>query len=157
VFDERDVRRQAGDALVHILERLEVRQLDHRKERLLERVDDLGDLREELIEVLLELLRNGERLVDRSGDRDLDLAKPSTCQGIREQVVGKQGVQVADRVAIEPDLLDVVDEHLDRSLVVEDHLGFALLLAGCVPAELDEVPGIEPCIGVALEAARCPR
>jgi len=34
-------------------------------------------------------------------------------------------VKVADRVAIEPDLLDALDEHLDRSLVVEDHLGVA--------------------------------
>jgi hypothetical protein len=61
-----------------------------------------------LIEQLHELLGDGERLVHGSRDRDLDLADPPGGGGIDEQVVGAQGVQIADRVAIEPDLLDVV-------------------------------------------------
>ena len=43
-------------------------------------------------EVLLELLWDGERLVDGSGDRDLDLAEPSGGRWVGEQVVGEQCV-----------------------------------------------------------------
>ncbi len=41
--------------------------------------------------------------------------------------------------------------------MIEDHLGLALVLAGRASAELDQVLGIKPGIGVALEAARGPR
>jgi len=140
----------------HILEWLEVRDVHHHEQCLLERIRDRGGLREEPIEQELELLRDGERLIHRSGNRNLDPAKPSSGRRIREQIVGQQRMQVADRVAIEPHVVDVLDEHLDRRLVVEDHLRLALVLARSAAAELDQILGVEPCIGVAFEPARRP-
>lgn len=63
-----------------------------------------------------------QRQVHGAADRHLDLANAADCFGIGEQVLGEQRVQVADRVAVEVDLLDALHQHLDRRLVVEDHL-----------------------------------
>ena len=62
-------------------------------------------------------------------------------------------VKVEDRVAVEADIVGSADEKLDRVLVIENHLGLKLLPAFGLFAELDQAPGVEQRIGVALKAA----
>src|SRR3546814_9382027 len=79
---------------------LQVRQLHHREERLLERILDRLRLGQQRVEVLLDLLRYRQRLVHRACDGHVDAAQPPAGRGIGQQVVGQQRVQVLHRVAV---------------------------------------------------------
>jgi len=81
------------------------------------------------------------------------MPEPAGRVGIGQQVVGQQRVKIEDRVAIEADLLRRIDQELDRVLVVEDHLRFQMSLALGLLAQIEQAPGVEQGIGVALEAA----
>ena len=45
------------------------------------------------------------------------------------KIFRQQGVQIEKGKGVEADFLGMFGEHLDRRLVVEDHLNFALILA----------------------------
>lgn len=49
--------------------------------------------------------------------------------GVDQQGVREQGVDIADVAPVDPDLVDVVDEVLDRVLVIQDHDRFLAILA----------------------------
>ncbi len=61
---------------------------------------------------------------DRALDADRNVAKPSGSCRVAEQVVGEQGVQVEESVAIETDFVRGADEKLNPILMIEDHLRF---------------------------------
>jgi len=65
-------------------------------------------------------------------------------------------VQILQGVAVEADVLRLLDQHLDRRLVVEDHLRLELILALGSLSELDQVLGVEQAVGIALQAAGGP-
>src|SRR3546814_18183932 len=68
VADQWNVGSQSRGTLVDVVERLQVRQLHHREERLLERILDRLRLGKQRVEVLLDLLRYRQRLVHRTCD-----------------------------------------------------------------------------------------
>ena len=94
-------------------------------------------------------------------DRTVDAhARPPQTAGrirVRQQILRQRRMKVEDRVAVETDILRGIDEKLDGALVVEDHLRVAPLLPLRDLAGLDQPPGVEQRVGVALEAARVPR
>src|SRR5690606_28109182 len=57
----------------------------------------------------------------------------------------------------EPDACLVRYDQLDRSLVVQDHLGFPDISASSPLAELQKVLGIQPGVGVPFQATGGPR
>ena len=65
-------------------------------------------------------------------------------------------MQVQDGVAIEPDMLGPLDQQVDGSLVVQDHLGFADVVAFGGLAEGEQPLRVQQRVGIALEAARVP-
>jgi hypothetical protein len=75
---------------------------------------------------------------------------------VRKKVVRKDGVKVEGRIAVEATLFAGADKKLDRVLVVEDHLRLEPVASFRLFAELDQAPGIQKGIGVALEPARVP-
>src|SRR3546814_14924172 len=89
---------QSRSTLGDVVERLQVRQLHHREERLLERILDRLPLGQQRVEVLLDLLRYRQRLVYRARAGHVDAAQPTAARGIGQQVVGQQRVQVRSDV-----------------------------------------------------------
>ena len=122
VLHERDVGGQPRHALVHILERLEVGELHHRKKRLLERIVDRGGGGEDLVKVFLDERRRLGRMIDRSADADRVGAQPPAGGRLGQQVFRQQRVEIAKRVAVETDGARVLGQQLDRCLMIEDHL-----------------------------------
>ena len=155
--DERDVRGEARDALVHVVEGLEVGQVHHDEERLLERIADGRGRRQDPIEALFDELRHLQRVEDRLLDAHGDVPQPARCGFVRQQVAGQDGVEeIEDGMAVEADVVRRVDEELDRVLVVEDHLCFETRAPVRLLAELDETPGVEQRVRVPFEPARIP-
>ena len=81
--------------------------------------------------------------------------KTAACTGI-EQVVRKQRVQAQHGVAIETDVLRLLDEEIDGRLVVQDHLRFERTLVFADIAMLEQTFGLQQRVGVSLEAAGVP-
>jgi hypothetical protein len=96
------------------------------------------------------------RVGDRAADANPDMAQSPCSSSVREQVFGKDSVQVDYRVAVEADVRRVLDEELDGILVIEDHLRLGLVTSLCLLAEFDQASCIEQRVGVAFEAARVP-
>lgn len=66
-------------------------------------------------------------------------------------------MQIEKGEGVETDLPCLSDEQLNRGLVIQNHLRFELVLAFCSQTFLDQVLGIEPRVGVALQPAGRPR
>src|SRR5208283_2456724 len=107
-LDERDVRRQARHALVHVVERLEVRQLHHRKQRLLERVLNRGGGVEQVVEALLDQLRQFQRMESGLPDTDAHTAQPAGRARVGQEVLRQNPVKIEDRVPVKADSLRLV-------------------------------------------------
>lgn len=155
-LDERDVGREAGDAFVHVFERLQVREVDHEEEGLFERIGDLSRGRDDDFEELLDALGEREREIDAPPDFDRTPPQASTRGRIGEQPVGEQRVQGDDRRRVDVELVRAEDEVLDGRLVIEDHLRLDDVFALGSLAVGDELLGIEARIGVPFEARRGP-
>ncbi|WP_245595921.1 hypothetical protein [Gloeobacter kilaueensis] len=65
-------------------------------------------------------------------------------------------MQVSDRIGIEIYFFCVIYQKLDRVLVVEDHLGLLGRLSFGDKSLLKQAFGVQPRVGVALQAARVP-
>ena len=74
--NQRDIRRDARQPLVDVLERLQIGELDHREEGLLEWVIDVAQPGEDPIEALLHPLRHGQGLEAGTFDSDDGRAQP---------------------------------------------------------------------------------
>ena len=155
--EERDIGRKTRDALVHVLEGLEIWQLHHDKEGLLERILDRLGLGQQLVEAFVEHRRNIERMVDRAADADRDLANAARSCRIGQQVLRQQGMQVENGIPVEGDVLGGLHQELDGCLVIEDHLRVGGGLALGRLTGLDEALRVEQGIGVALKPAGVPR
>jgi hypothetical protein len=64
-------------------------------------------------------------------------------------------MQVHQGIAVETYRTDVLQQQFDGSLVVENHLCFDGRLALHRLPVLDQLPGVEAGIGVALQMTRC--
>src|SRR6266568_4564751 len=157
VLDQRDVGAEARDALVDVVERLQVGNVHHQEESLLERIAGGVALLKNDTEVFLDPLRYGQRVKDTPADFHDLCAQATRSVGIRQQVLRQQRVQIKKRVKVEADFLRLLDQHFNRRLMVQDHLRFAPILAFRGVPKLDQVLGIEAAVGVAFETARCPR
>ena len=65
-------------------------------------------------------------------------------------------MQVHQRVAVKPRRVRVVHQQLNGGFVIHDHLRFKGRLALCRLTVFDQLPRIEPGIGIALQMARRP-
>lgn len=104
--------RQPRHTLIDVVERLEIWQLHHNEEHLLGRIFDRGRCREDLIEVLLNLLRDGQRV--KGGPFDADGDVPQSPRGVfnRQEIVHENRMKIEDRVAIEAGFIRCVDQKL---------------------------------------------
>ncbi len=135
---------------------MQVRELNHEKEGLLERVVNRGGLVEQLREKLVDELWYCRRYISGRTDGDRRRSQTTALVQVTQKVVAQQGVQIEDCEAVDADVLCRVDQKLDGSLVVQDHLSLFCILTGGGLALLDELLGVEQRIGVAFESARCP-
>ena len=62
---------------------------------------------------------------------------------IGEKVVGEEGVEIKEGVAVEADLVGGADQEPHRVLVVQSHLRLEMRAALGVFAQLDEALGVE--------------
>ena len=116
-MDKRNIRREARDALVHVIERLQVGQLRHHEESLLEWIPNGTRRYETLLEALFDELRHFQGMKYRSFDSNRNVAQASGCLWVGKQIVGEQRMQVQDRGPIEPDLIGRVDKKFDGILM----------------------------------------
>ncbi len=65
-------------------------------------------------------------------------------------------MQVEKGKRIESYLIGCLHQQFDGGLVIQDHLGFMNVFAGCDLSEFDEVLGIKTIIGISLQAGRGP-
>ena len=156
VPDQRDVRREARHALVHVLERLEVRQLNHGKERLLEGVLDIPEPRQHAIETLFDPLRERERLEGGPGHGDCSRTQSPAGARVGQQIPREQRVKAAERMPIEIDLGRTVHQKLDRRPVIQDHPCIGRRLPWCLAAKFQQALRIEQRVGVSFEPAGVP-
>ena len=66
----------------------------------------------------------------------------NTC-GIGKEVVGEEGVEIDDGLAVEADLVGGFDQEPHRVLVVQNHLRLEMRAALGLFAQLDEALGVE--------------
>ena len=113
-------------------------------------------LQEYRIEILLDHLRHGQGMEDRATDSHRSGADEPAGRWIWQEIVRKQRVNVANRVAIEPNAIRLLREHLDSRFVIEDHLSFLWRFSFSSLSTFDEVLGLEQGIGIPLQAAGVP-
>lgn len=63
-------------------------------------------------------------------------------------------MQILEGILIESDFVGLFDQHLDSLFVVQHHLRLDPIFAFGDMAERDQVLGVEPTIGIALQSAR---
>ena len=80
--------------LFHIHERLQVRQVYKREERLLERILDAFGFFQQHVEHVLDLRWHGQRVVDAAAYLHQMFPQAAFVVGVRQQVFGEQAVQV---------------------------------------------------------------
>jgi len=88
-----------------------------------------------------------------SGASDIDHAHHAGAETtfvgwIAEEVLRERGVQIEYGVAIEPDGVRLLDEQLDRCLVVQDRLGLGRVLPLSLLAELNKVLCVQARVAV---------
>ena len=65
----------------------------------------------------------------RSLYRDRYVSQPADGLRIRQEVIGKHGVQVQDGIAIESDALGPADKEFNRILIVQQSIGMPVIIA----------------------------
>ena len=76
-------------------------------------------------------------------DADSHSPKSTRSVQVREEIVGKKGVQIENCLTIDVNLLGRIDHELYCVLMIQNHLGFESPLAFCFVAEVDEALGVE--------------
>jgi len=89
---------------------LQVGQLHHQEQRLLERIANRRGFGEQQLEHLADQLRNRRGNKGRGADPNRGVAQTPGVRGLVQQVVGKQSVQVGDGIAIDADLFGRIDQ-----------------------------------------------
>ena len=126
--------------------------MNEKEEGLLEGVGDRSRLVHENVELLFDRVRVVERPV--AGVRNADRHAPKRARHgrIDEKTVGKQSVNVEDVLPADGDVREVLDDVLNRLLVVEDHHGFPSVPAGGLLPEADQALRLQDVVGVPLHA-----
>ena len=96
--------------------------MHHREKCLLEGILDHFRFRKHCAKAFFDLLGRRQRVIHRAADAYRLAADASDRIGIRQQVVCQERVQIADRVAVEADLIRLLRQHFDGRLVIQNHL-----------------------------------
>src|SRR3954470_23740789 len=136
-LDQRNVGGEPRHAFVHVVERLQVGELHHDEEGLLEWVSDRGGGCQDLAEAFFDELRHLKGMKGGSLDADSDVTESASRGRVGEKVVREQRMEIEDRVAVESDLVGLAHKKLDRVLVVEDHLRIEMRSSLCLLAEFE--------------------
>ena len=157
VLDQRDVRGEPGDPLVHVVEGLQIRQVHEAEQGLLDGVLDRPCRLEESVEGFGDQRRDVEGLIGRCSDADGTRTQATRRAWIRQQVVGEQGVQVEKGTPVEVDLVDAVPRGNSMA-----RLWLRIICVSRASRFRPSAPGFEQPlrvqqgVRVALEAARIP-
>ena len=85
-LQQRNVCREPGHAFVHVIERLEIRNMDNDEELLFGGIFDGGGCGKDLFESVLDRLRHFQRVKDRAGDARGTGAQATAGRRVRKQV-----------------------------------------------------------------------
>ena len=76
-------------------------------------------------------------------DTDSHSPKSTRSVQVREEIIGKKGVQIENCLTVDVYLFHRIDHELNGVFMVQNHLGFESPLALCFVAEVDEALGVE--------------
>ena len=118
MLDERNVCANARHPLVYVFERLKVGQLHHQEECLLEGIANRLGFGKQNPKAVLNNLRHRQGVKYRARNLYWAPSQASACGIITHQVLRKKGVQILKGKRVESNFVDILDQHLESSLVV---------------------------------------